>query len=79
MGLGLDKIGLFLPSLCSQGVRLYAREIQVFFFFFYDLFIIGWCWVFIVARWLSLVVVCGLFTAVASLVAEHRLQAHGLQ
>ena len=38
----------------------------------------GLCWVFVVARRLSLAVVCGLLTASASLIAEHRLQAHGL-
>ena len=31
------------------------------------------CWVFVSAHGLSLVVVCGLLIAVASLIAEHRL------
>ena len=39
----------------------------------------GYAGVFTAAPGLSLVAVHGLLIAVASLVAEHRLQAHGLQ
>ena len=56
---------------------------------FIYLFIYFWlCWVFVAVRGLFsscgeqgllFVVVCGLFTAVASLVAEHGLVAHRLQ
>ena len=58
------------------------------FLFFLILFIYLWlCWVFVAAHGLSPVVengrllfvaVCGLLIAVASLVGEHMLQAHGL-
>jgi len=37
------------------------------------------CWVLIAVHRLSLAVVCSLLVAVASVVAEHRLQEHGLQ
>ena len=50
----------------------------VFSFKFY-LFIFWLRWVFVAARGLSLVAVSGLLIEVASLVAEHGLQAHGLQ
>ena len=43
-------------------------------FFFQFVFIFGCCWVFVAVHGLSLVVVRGLLIAVASLVAEHRLQ-----
>ena len=37
------------------------------------------CWAFIAVHRLSLAVVCSLLLAVASVVAEHRLQVHRLQ
>ena len=67
------------------------RQYRSFFFFYkFILFIYYFClrWVFVAARWLSLVAasrgysfvaVRGLLIAVASLVAEHGLQVHGLQ
>ena len=61
----------FLVFLASWAV---ARPFFFFFFKFIYLFIYLWlCWVFVAARGLSLVVVRGLFIAVASLVAEHGL------
>ena len=55
-----------------------------FIFYFFILFLNFWLpWVFIAVRGLSLVAVSvavyRLLIAVASLVAEHRLQEHGLQ
>ena len=61
----------------------------IYLFIFINLFIYFWLhWVFVAARGLSLVAVsgrllfvavCGLLIAVASLVVEHGLSAHGLQ
>ena len=75
---GLSPAGLVLVTL-----------MECLFFNSLNLVICFWlCWVFIAVRAFSLVVVskgpslvmvCGLLTAVASLIAEHRLQACGLQ
>ena len=47
---------------------------RLWVFCLFCLFIYFWLhWAFVAARGLSLLVVCGLLTAVASLVAEHRL------
>ena len=55
----------FVDSLCPL--------ILFFLNFFYFLFIFWLCWVFIAARGLSLVVLCRLLIAVASLVVDHGL------
>ena len=76
--MSLKKI-LFLSIFCI----LSLKKILFLSIFFKELFIYFWLhWVFIATRGLSLVaasggyslvVVCGLFVAVASLVSEHRL------
>ena len=68
---------------------LWVRCATLFLFSFINLFIYFWLhWVFVAARRLFLVAgkwgllfvaVCGLLIAVASLVAQHGLQARGLQ
>ena len=50
-------------------------KIHILFFFFNKVIYFQLCWVFVAAHRFSLVVVCGLLVAVASLVAEHRLQS----
>ena len=73
----------FIPLICIN------HSYHSFFFKYIYLFIYFWLrWVFIAAHWLSLVAasggllfvaVRGLLIVVASLVAEHRLYAHGIQ
>ena len=65
-----------------SGGRLGGRVLDFFFFFFYLLAVLGLCcctWVSLVLASgdYSLVVVCRLLTAVASLVAKHRLWSMG--
>ena len=70
-----------IDAIWAWGFSLYFIIIMLFIYFWL-------CWVFLAARGLSLVAgsggysslwCAGFFTAVASLVAEHGLQAHGLQ
>ena len=51
-----------------------GKSLTFLIFFFLKLLFIFWlCWVFVAACRLSLVAVCGLLIAAASLVVEHRL------
>ena len=84
---------LYFPFLCCILCDFLRSILHVFIFLFskrkFNSLTYFWlCWVFIAVRAFSLVVVskgpslvmvCGLLTAVASLIAEHRLQACGLQ
>ena len=81
----LSGKGFISPPLLKDSFTRY--KILVDFFFPQDLFIYFWlCWVFIAVHGLSLVVesgdyslvvVCWFLSAVASLVAEHRLYGAG--
>ena len=81
-------------SLFFLWLLVLLGQIQDYLYFcfllriFKKLFIYWLYWIFFTVCWLSLValnrgyslvVVCGLLVAVASLVAEHRLYVHGLQ
>ena len=70
------KFRYFPPSDFS----IFYNGHQFFFVFLKNLFVYFWLrWVFVAARGVSLSAVRVLLIVVASLVAEHGLQAHGLQ
>ena len=73
---------LFSRSEMGSGIYIHIFLTLLLFIYFWL------CWIFVtacrpssvaVSRGYSLVAVLGVFTAVASLLAEHRLQTHGLQ
>ena len=73
--------------LCQETFDYYYFLIVIFYLFIYFYIYFWLCWVFVSVRGLSLVAAsgdhssswcAGLFTTVASLVAEHRLQTHRL-
>ena len=73
---------LFSRSEMGSGIYIHIFLTLLLFIYFWL------CWIFItvcrpssaaVSRGYSLVAVLRVFTAVASLLAEHRLQTHGLQ
>ena len=62
-----------MPTLALLPGHFLLLLLLLFYLFIYLFIYLRLCWVFVAARGLSLVVVCGLLIAVASLVAEHRL------
>jgi len=68
-----EKTPTFKPVLAIIQVSGECGSVLLF----YDVFFFWLFWVFASTHGLSLVVVCGLLTVVASLVAEHRLLMHG--
>ena len=85
----LSRVGRLICSTTVQGscARTYKFiAMQLFFLFFFYLFLAtlslrccAWAFSSCGERGLLFVAVCGLLIAVASLVVEHGLQAHGLQ